>query len=210
MAKYHKYVFDEKSRRLVGDFEEMYQKEAAEGFDSWHQEDSRHLNRRIISSLFEQFNFDSVVDLGCGKGSLTQNWKKYNNHVLGIDLSETALGVARCRYPDIDFIASNINETEILTTTIKRWMNDVGLNTEKVDVFLVVELLSYVELWKDLLQQISELSRYVLLSLYLPPNPMGYVKTFEELHNEIGINFRIVEYIKLETSGFCIILGESL
>ena len=43
MAKYHKYVFDVNDKKFVGNFEEMYQKESEENFDSWHQDDSRQI-----------------------------------------------------------------------------------------------------------------------------------------------------------------------
>ena len=34
---YHKYVFDVKRRKFVGEFEEMYQGEDKENYDSWYQ-----------------------------------------------------------------------------------------------------------------------------------------------------------------------------
>ena len=36
---YHKYVFDAESRQFVGEFEEMYQAEDKEQYDSWFQDD---------------------------------------------------------------------------------------------------------------------------------------------------------------------------
>jgi len=42
MAKYHKYVFDIETRKFIGNFEEMYQRESVD-------------------------NFDFILDLGCGK-----------------------------------------------------------------------------------------------------------------------------------------------
>lgn len=45
MSDYHPYVCDEEKRRFVDDFEKMYQADAEEGFDSWHQEDQSNLAR---------------------------------------------------------------------------------------------------------------------------------------------------------------------
>ena len=42
MAKYHKYVFDLENRKLVGDFETMYQNESKENFDT---------NEKIIADV---------------------------------------------------------------------------------------------------------------------------------------------------------------
>ena len=76
MEKYHKYVFDQKAKAFVGDFEKMYLDEDKDCFDSWYQEDSRQLNRNIALSILKGWNFNSVLDVGCGKGALTHLLKK--------------------------------------------------------------------------------------------------------------------------------------
>jgi len=109
MAKYHKYVFDIQNRKFVGNFEEMYQDEKKDNFDSWHQEDTRQLNRKIDLAVLENYNFSKIIDIGCGKGALTHLLKKRNNQVLGLDISETAISVAKERFPDIDFLVIDVN-----------------------------------------------------------------------------------------------------
>lgn len=101
--KYHPYIFDTEKRQLVGKFDEMYQAEKTEGFEGWFQEDSRHTSRRILEAVLGGFNFNNILDIGCGKGSFTHRLKKANNQVLGLDLSETAIKVCRERYPDCQF-----------------------------------------------------------------------------------------------------------
>jgi hypothetical protein len=44
--KYHPYVFNLEERGFVGAFEEMYQQENTEGFDSWHERDVRMLRSK--------------------------------------------------------------------------------------------------------------------------------------------------------------------
>lgn len=56
MSEYHKYVFDLENRSFVGNFEEMYRKESEVGFDSWHQENNRQLNRKIALSILDSYN----------------------------------------------------------------------------------------------------------------------------------------------------------
>ena len=56
MKKYHKYVFDQTKRSFVGDFEQMYQDEIKDGFDSWHQEDTRQLNREVTLSILKSWD----------------------------------------------------------------------------------------------------------------------------------------------------------
>ena len=77
----------------------MYQQESVDNFDSWHQDDSRQLNRHIAFSILNQYNFHNILDLGSGKGSHTHKLKRINNHVLGIDISKTAVNIAPCSIP---------------------------------------------------------------------------------------------------------------
>ncbi len=118
MAKYHKYVFDLEKRKLVGDFESMYQNESKENFDSWHQDDSRQLQRKIDLAILEDYNFNKILDIGCGKGSLTHTLKKKNNIVVGVDISQTAVNIASERFSDIEFVCSNMNSIENYAHTI--------------------------------------------------------------------------------------------
>lgn len=39
MAEYHNYVFDVENREFVGQFNEMFNAEEDNYFNSWHQED---------------------------------------------------------------------------------------------------------------------------------------------------------------------------
>jgi ubiquinone/menaquinone biosynthesis C-methylase UbiE len=115
MANYHKFVFDTDARRFIGKFDEMYQQERVANFDSWHQEDSRQLNRKIALNILSCYNFETVIDIGSGKGVLTHQLKKRNNHVLGLDISPTAIEVARARYPDIEFDIADVNDLPVFT-----------------------------------------------------------------------------------------------
>jgi len=142
MKKYHKYVFDQDKRCFVGDFEKMYQDEVKDGFDSWHQEDSRQLNREIALSILKGWNFESVLDIGCGKGGLTHVLKKRNNRILGIDISETAIETARSRYPDIDFDVVDITILDVLVESLTKAK---GPHNGFVDLVFTSETLSYLE-----------------------------------------------------------------
>lgn len=120
MAKYHKYVFDLENRKLVGDFETMYQNESKENFDSWHQDDTRQLQRKIDLAILEDYNFETIIDIGCGKGSLSHLLKKKNNYVLGLDISQTAVNIAQERFPDIDFVSTDVNQVKNFTSLTEK------------------------------------------------------------------------------------------
>ena len=62
MAEYHKYVFDLEKRTFIGDFETMYQQESVDNFDSWHQDDTRQLQRKIDLTILEDYNFNKIID----------------------------------------------------------------------------------------------------------------------------------------------------
>lgn len=199
MAKYHKYVFDIENRKFVGDFEMMYQNEAKENFDSWHQDDTRQLQRKIDLAILEEYSFDKIIDIGCGKGGLTHLLKKKNNYVLGIDISETAVNIAKERFPDIDFVTLDVNNTGNF--------NEISESIGGANLVFSSEVFSYIENWKDLLQEISNTTAYFLISLYIPENPIGFVKSESELVEEVNKYFYIIENISLNLSNFVIIFA---
>jgi len=114
MAEYHKYVFDTKNRRFLGKFEEMYRKEKEGKFDSWHQDDLRHLDKQICLNIVNTYNFNKILDIGCGKGAFTQFLKKSNNVVIGYDISETAIEMAKARFTDIEFRLADISDKNFM------------------------------------------------------------------------------------------------
>lgn len=189
MVEYHKYVFDTKNRKFVGQFEEMYQSELKSNFDSWHQEDSRRLNRKIGLAILDQWNDNSIIDIGAGKGALTHLSKKQNNTVAGIDISATAVEIANSRYPDIEFTridANDIDKVRLYLTRKRKYWGDI-------DLIFSSECLSYLKNWKMLIKLVAENARSLLVSLYVPVNPIGYVQTFNDLEVSVGKYCDIIE-----------------
>lgn len=205
MKKYHKYIFDQEKRSFVGEFEKMYQDEIKDRFDGWHQEDTRQLNRDIALAMLKGWNFNSILDIGCGKGVLTHVLKKHNNRILGIDISETAIENARARYPDIDFDVADITMSCGLTDCLNKAK---GHSDEFVDLVFTSETLSYLENWEDILCAISGHTRYLLISLFVPDNPIGFVKSPEILQRAVSENFEIIETVTLEKSKFIVIFAK--
>ena len=204
MKKYHKYVFDLGNRKFVGKFEEMYQSESKGIFDSWHQEDSRQIKTKIALSILEEYNFNFIIDIGCGKGALTHRLKKKNNKVIGIDISKTALSMARERYPDIDFIcsdANNISEFHNLLISIEETFG-------RADLIFISEILSYIKNWKEILKRISKHTEYFFLSLFIPENPIGFVKNEKDLVLECERYFKIIERTTVHNERVAIIFGK--
>lgn len=174
---YHKYVFDTKNRTFVGDFEGMYANEDAGNYDSWHQEDMAHLGRQLSYLIISRYNFGSILDIGCGKGAFTHLLKKVNNRVTGADISATAVAKAKSKYGDVEFIRATAEEALHLPS---EW-----------DLVVMMETLSYIKDWKKVLASAAKKSSHIFVSLYLPPDPIGYVKSFADLKAGIGTYFVI-------------------
>ncbi|NEP01606.1 MAG: class I SAM-dependent methyltransferase [Symploca sp. SIO2E9] len=54
-----------------------------------------------------------VVDLGCGSGLWAQELTKANYRVLGVDISESMIDIARKRVPDAEFLIESLFKVEI-------------------------------------------------------------------------------------------------
>ena len=198
MAEYHSYVFDQENRSFIGKFEDMYRAEAEKGFDSWNQDDARHLDKQFCLDVLSQYNFNRILDVGCGKGMITQYLKKQNNNVLGIDLSESALRVAKTRFPDIQFKQADI--------TLDDWVDKISWGG---DLIVCMEALSYIENWRDVLKTFGKIGKYVMIALFIPENPIGYVKSFDQLSETFENHFEIEEDIRLMNRNKIILFGKS-
>lgn len=188
MKKYHKYVFDSDNRKFIGDFEGMYSNEEKEGFDSWYQSDQNHITKRIAFTLLADVNFSRVIDIGCGTGSFTHRLKRFNTRVVGVDISASAIEKAKKNYPEVIWHTGSIVEIPELIISLK-WPS--------VDLIVVMEVLSYIENWQTILKQISENSCYIFLSLYIPKDPIGFVKNRTELHMQLIKLFEPIQQLSV-------------
>lgn len=200
MGEYHKYVFDEETRQFVGDFEEMYKAEGTDGFDSWHQDDLRDITKPFCLCLLDQYNWGKVLDIGCGKGMFTHCLKKKNNSVIGIDLSQTAIHIAKNRYPDIKFCCADISK--------KGWTRKV-IGEDPVDLVVCLEILSYVENWQIVLKEIASIGKFAMVKLYIPEDPIGYIKSIEKLESIFDTYFQLIENVHLVKHNHYILFGQS-
>jgi 2-polyprenyl-3-methyl-5-hydroxy-6-metoxy-1,4-benzoquinol methylase len=188
MAGYHKYVFDQENQRVVGKFEEMYQAEDVENFDSWHQDDMRLLTKQISLVLLNRYNFNNVLDVGCGKGAFTHLLKKENNQVTGIDVSKTAIKRAKAKFADISF-----NCVDLTKDSFKK----MPFFSKQYDLIVFMEVLSYLPNWSDVIKEFSQIGDYILITLDIPENPIGYVKSKESLKSVVQRYYVIIDELYL-------------
>jgi SAM-dependent methyltransferase len=210
VARYHKYVFDMLNRKFVGKFEDMYRLEKIQNFDSWQQDDTRHFSRKVALDILDGFNFGKILDIGCGKGMLTHRLKKNNNHVFGLDVSPTAVEVARSRYLDIDFEVVDVNNL----SQMRYFLDDnygcvEDSNIKNIDLVFSAECFSYIENWKRLIQDLAQRTSYLMITLYIPNDPVGYVKSSDEIESVVSNNFEILEVVSMKNSQSVILFARS-
>lgn len=104
------------------------------------------------------------------------------------------------RFPDIDFLSTDVNKVENFTALADKMGG--------VDLVFTSEVFSYIENWKELLQEISKSSEYFMISLYIQENPIGFVKSENDLVEEIEKNFDVIEHISLSKTNFVIIFSK--
>lgn len=180
---YHKFVFDTDKRAFVGDFDEMYRKEDHYGEDPWHSSDLTHIPKKIHQSILESYNFEKILDFGCGKGAFTHLLKKRNNKVLGVDISNNAIEKAQQMYGHLaDFKTIEDGKIDFLMD-------------QNFDLVVCLETLSYVEEWEKLIKDFSTITDYIYISLYIPQNPIGFVKTQSDLKEAVSSCFNVAEEI---------------
>jgi SAM-dependent methyltransferase len=202
---YHPYVFDIQNRKFVGKFEDMYKADMNGDFDSWHQDDLRDMSKRLSHVLLSDYNFKSVLDIGCGKAQNTQFFKKKNNKVFGVDISESALKIAKSKFSDIFFKCQDLTDSSFsMSALIKE-----AFDSSSVDLIVCLEVLSYINNWETVLSDISETSNYSLCGLFIPDDPIGFVKSESEFYSVFEQNFNVIEFLHLKKLRHVIAFGAS-
>jgi SAM-dependent methyltransferase len=142
------------------------------------------LRLRFADVLLSQYNFGSALEIGCGKGTAAQFLKKHNNRVVGIDVSGTAIAKAQASFPDIDFRQMDAR--------------DVGSLDERFDLVSVQGVFAYIPDWRDVLRTIAGMTDYCLVGEYIPPNPIGMVRSVDELTEAFSAYFSVEHQLVLD------------
>jgi predicted TPR repeat methyltransferase len=184
MSGYHEFVFDEHKREFRGDFEQMYRAELIEQFDSWGQDNPQRLDLRITKMLVDSLNPQKIVDIGSGKGLLTSFLDSPGRNVIGCDVSETALSIARERDPHVAY--TRLPDASVYS--IVQYLFTSRQELGRIDVVVMSQVLSYIDEWKNLIDIVFTYSSGVCISLYLPENPIGFVKDWNDVCEVIALH----------------------
>lgn len=123
----------------------------------------RSLIRDQVRAIRERGNIASILDVGCGEGTITWDLAKYfpDAQTIGIDFSSAGIDCARASY----------------TLPRLRYLHDVTSQAldDRYDLVTAFEVLEHVEDWQDLLGRMAAAARqFVLVSF-----PLGRMRPFE-------------------------------
>lgn len=149
---------------------------------------SRHI-RRLIKNTIRPLTFESVLDVGCGQGSLLADLRSAFPHIKlnGVDISNSAVELARLKVPDGRFWVLNITKEHL---------------SEKFDLVVCSEVLEHIPEDVAVLKNLAYMtSKYLVISTV-----QGRMRRFEA--KEVGHvrNYSPGELVhKVEFSGFRVI-----
>lgn len=122
---------------------------------------SRHL-RRILLSLLDSLSYSTLLDVGCGQGSLLADIRENNpqSKLSGLDFSSDAIKLAKQKVPNGDFYELNITESYV-----KR----------KYDVVICSEVLEHIKNDEAAIQHLYRMTEnFIIIS-----SPQGRMRKFE-------------------------------
>ena len=67
----------------------------------------------FISGIFKANNAETVIDLACGTGIMSEKLVNNGFYVIGIDISEDMLSLAKQRLPEMNFIKAGMQDFEL-------------------------------------------------------------------------------------------------
>lgn len=180
MSDYHEFIFDTQNRRFVGNFEGMYQAEVEHVFDAHHQDSlDERFDATTIIRMMQSRRYHKIIDVGCGKGALLNELSSFSDAAEGFDFSQTAIQRARKRYPSIRFELVDVSDPNVL----EQFLGSKGKRSGYQILTVMSQVLSYIPDWRRVLEVTARHSDDLLVALYLPDNPIGYVESIEELRS---------------------------
>jgi 2-polyprenyl-3-methyl-5-hydroxy-6-metoxy-1,4-benzoquinol methylase len=193
MAKYHKYIFNKKKKKLINNFEKAYIKFP----NIWPSQ--RNLNEMrfnvtrgyLISKYFK--NKKRILEIGCGYGDFSSDLSKLNlGNVVACDVSNTAIFKAKKKFQKkIKFIPKNY--IDIVTK-------------KKFDVIIMLGVFQYVinnfKIYFDKINKDLKKNGVFILSFPLIEKPIGTDKKMGigDYYNLIQKFFKIENYLLIPNS----------
>ncbi len=119
----------DKKRMKSQSNEKLRQESCPWSRSDYHAEYNKILAHFKIKSCLEHIRGTSLLDIACGDGLITVQFKEYFSRIVGVDASGVHLAEARKRLPGVEFHESLIEELNLC---------------EKFDTILMFDLLEHV------------------------------------------------------------------
>lgn len=124
-----------------------YRKKAWRSYGSDYAKDHSR-EEKIEKEIFWIINLlnpkkrENVLDIGCNTGELCHILSKnYNIYAEGVDINESAINIAKKRYPKLRFFAGNINNIKI---------------RKRYDVVIMMQVIEHLEEPEKMLKTVKE------------------------------------------------------
>ena len=95
----------------------FFDKFETKGYDVFTERGYKRILKEF-QKLVEPLPGEIVVDFGCGTGAFTDKLKKFNLICHGIDISPKCVEYARKKFPNIKFIAGDIEKTNLKNNSV--------------------------------------------------------------------------------------------
>lgn len=92
-------------------FAEKRQQDLINGMKPSH----RFVEKNMMKSMITDLKNKKILMLGCGTGEeskLLETFGATSKYLIGIDLSEKSIEIAKKTYPDIDFVVGDMNDLQ--------------------------------------------------------------------------------------------------
>jgi ubiquinone/menaquinone biosynthesis C-methylase UbiE len=182
-------------------YDELYRKEGAYHWKNIKEANVFYLQHsRIILGLVNKFADGNILDVGCGDGYITSQISQEFKEVIGIDISEQAVRIAKTKNPKIVFtVASCIN---------------IPFSDNSFDTVVASEIIEHVnyEDGKTLLKEARRILKPQGKLIISTPNLSNpYMKFLQIRHKNIEHlkEYTKKEFAKLISTHFKIILLNS-
>lgn len=170
MASWHKYL------QPPGDFERLYQAEDEEGFDAWSMSDLRVMEFQLVDMLVSSRAFNSILDIGCGKGSKTHKWAIPGRKVVGFDVSETAIRKARSSFPDVDF---------------RHGDGIAATASGEYELAVCSYSLVYQEEWRRVIVRAAACADWIIVNEYITSPTHWHIPSLDDLIRQVETHFKL-------------------
>lgn len=125
---------------------------------------------------------DVVLDVGCGNGALAYDLAKKARRVIGIDIKEKYIAVARKKYSaaNLEFVVGDI------TNSVPLEQVDGGLTNHGFDIIILSNILEHIEDRKRFLLKIRNLAPKFLIRV--PMLNRDWITLYKK---ELGVEWRL-------------------